>query len=226
MTATTTDDAADLDEEPRGLRRWLPAPPSPLQALALGVAACFLAGVVGWRIAQPDVPARGSVDVGALVDMRAHHEQAIVMAQIEMAQGDSPQVKLFADEILRFQSYEIGLMDQMLYDWGYEPEARDTAMAWMGHPTPTVSMGGMATDAELDALRGARGEEADAIFLDLMQEHHRGALGMATYAARNADDRHVRELMGRIAKVQRAEIGEMAATVERLGLDPTPLDRQ
>lgn len=188
------------------------------------MALCFLTGVIGWRLGQPNVPGRSSVDVGALVDMRAHHEQAIVMAQLEMANGQAPQAKLFADEILRFQAYELGLMDQILYNWGYTPEARDTAMEWMGHPTPTESMGGMATEDELDALRSARGEDADAIFLALMQAHHRGALGMATYAARNAGHDDVRDLMERIARVQRAEVAEMASTVQRLGLDPTPFD--
>ena len=41
------------------------------------VALCFLAGVVGWWINQPDDESFSDVDVGFLSDMETHHNGAI-----------------------------------------------------------------------------------------------------------------------------------------------------
>lgn len=52
-------------------------------------------------------------------------------------------------------------MDAVLQDWGYSRgSASPTAMAWMGHPTPADAMPGMASQADPDRLRAARGPEA------------------------------------------------------------------
>ena len=64
-----------------------------------------------WVEGRP--PGEASADVGFLRDMRTHHENAINLAQIELVSGGEPAVQVFAEEIIRFQSYEIGLMDRM-----------------------------------------------------------------------------------------------------------------
>ena len=74
---------------------------------------------------------------------------------------------------------------------GASPGAR---MAWMGpdagsHSTssashgngaqPTMGMPGMASEAELGALRHATGRDAEVLFLQLMIRHHEGGMLMA-----------------------------------------------
>lgn len=189
--------------------------------LVLLVAAfCFLAGAVGYFLAQDHPPAKASVDVGFSLDMIRHHEQAVQMALIELSKGESAVVRAFAQEIVIFQQWEIGRMDQLLSDWGYgrDPD-RDTAMGWMDMPVPIAAMPGMASDEQLDALRSAQGAEADALFLDLMAEHHRGGVHMAAYAADKASSGDVRDLAARMARNQSVEINEFIQTAERLGFD-------
>jgi uncharacterized protein (DUF305 family) len=200
-----------------------PQPPTGLTLVALVLALCFLAGAAGWYLRTDRPPGRDSVDVGFLYDMIAHHEQAIELSQIELFAGENRDAMQFAEEILRFQSYEIGLMDQMLEAWGHaREEAPTTAMAWMGHATPVAEMPGMASPTELDRLRDAEGTDTDAVFLALMADHHAGGVGMAEAAAAEASDGDVRALAERIARAQRFEIEELVAAAVRGGLDRTP----
>jgi uncharacterized protein (DUF305 family) len=90
-------------------------------------------------------------------------------------------------------------------------------MGWMGMPVPPAEMPGMATEQELELLRAARGRDADALFLQLMITHHRGAIHMASYAVDHADDADVRRLARRIVHNQQLEIEELQYTEGRLG---------
>lgn len=189
-------------------------------AVALVVALCFLAWALGWNLGRGRPPARDSADVGFLYDMVAHHTQAVEMARVELLEGEEPSVKVFAEEILRFQSYEIGVMDRMLDEWGYDLEnPPETAMGWMGHATTAETMPGMATGEELEALREG---QTDAIFLALMADHHAGGVAMAEAGIREVDDAEVRALAERIARSQRFEIRELLAAAASAGLDRSP----
>ena len=155
----------------------------------LGLALAFLGFAVGVFATRDDPPAADSVDVGFLQDMSTHHDQGIGVARLAAAYGEDPTVRSYAREIIAAQSYELGLMSQMLADWGYSRDERsDEAMGWMGMPVPVDQMPGLLTEEQLDQVEAARGAELDALFLDLMAEHHRGGLHMAAEAARNADD--------------------------------------
>jgi uncharacterized protein (DUF305 family) len=197
--------------------------PTTAQLLALVVAVAFVSGVVGWRLAQPVHPSKGSADVGFLYDMIDHHTQAIAMASIELADGTSTDVKSFADEIHRFQSYEIGLMERLLAEQGYTRyEAPTEAMAWMGHHgMARDEMPGLASEAEMKGLRAA-GDDTDAWFIALMIDHHAGGADMADAAAHAAKNDVVRALAERMAKVQRQEIDELVSAAERAHLTIPP----
>jgi uncharacterized protein (DUF305 family) len=201
--------------------------PSRQQWVVMAAAVAFLAGAVGFMLGaaqgEPDRPARNSVDVGFLLDMRNHHEQAIQMSLYELRHGENLTVKGFASDIHYFQAYEIGLMERQLSLWGIDPQDRPaTAMQWMGHPTKVNAMPGMATKTEFDALGDARGADEDALFVRLMQDHHRGGITMAEYAVAHAKTKFVRDLAGRMARVQTVEIQEMDGALKRDGLNPNP----
>lgn len=200
---------------------------SSVQRIALAVAFAFLAGSLGYaigsRTGDADVPAAGSADVGFLWDMIAHHEQAIVMAQYQIADGAEQRVTKFAREIVQSQSYEIGLMEAYLARWGqarYRGEG-EPAMGWMGHSMATEEMPGMASEEELDRLAGLDGRDLDALFIQLMKEHHEGGVEMAEAGAADVADPAVRALASRIARYQAVEIQEMEMTRVDLGL-PVP----
>jgi uncharacterized protein (DUF305 family) len=204
----------------------VPAPEPPrwtrvVPAVVAVVALCALSGAIGFVVGSGRPPGRGSVDVGFLLDMSVHHEQGTALANLELINGGSEDVQVYAREALRDQSYEIGLMQFQLGEWGYtREEAGPRGMAWMGMDVPLPEMPGMATEPELDLLRAARGRDADALFLGLMEAHHRGAIHMASHAAEHADDADVRRLAARIEHNQRLEIEELQAAGARTGLTP------
>ena len=77
------------------------------------------------------------------------------------------------------------------------------------------NMGGMASEAELELLRTLSSPEFDGLFLELMIEHHEGALDMVRMI-RNSGNDEVRALAEEITRVQREEIAEMRDLLERL----------
>ena len=186
------EDTADDDDELVVLPWWH----NPVNLIALAVGLILVMGALGWVLgnnhAQPDP---NSTDIGFLQDMHWHHDQATEIALTYLsANGTDPALRQEAQEILVGQNQEIGLMIQMLRDFG-EPDTNetDTGMAWMGDPTPLDSMPGMATEAQLDQLAAANGAAADALFVQLMVAHHQGGIHMADYAILHANESTVRD---------------------------------
>jgi uncharacterized protein (DUF305 family) len=218
-TEDAPSDATDPGAEPNaaGPSRWTRIVPAVVAVVAL----CALSGVVGFIVGSGSPPGRDSVDVGFLLDMSVHHEQGTQLANLDLINGVTEDVQVYAREVLRDQSYEIGLMQFQLGEWGFaREEAGPQAMGWMGMPVPLTEMPGMATEQQLDLVRAARGRDADALFLRLMEDHHEGAIHMAAYAAEHADDEDVRRLAARIEHNQRLEIEELRNAGARTGLTP------
>ena len=191
----------------------------------LGAALLFFGFAVATFVGRDRPPAAGSVDVGFYQDMISHHDQALRMASLELTNGSDPVVRGFAQEVITFQSYELGVMERTLAEWGYSRADRsDIAMAWMGMPSPVDRMPGMATEDQIDQLADTEGSATDAMFLDLMAKHHAGGLHMSEIAGREARFDHVRELADRMTRNQSIEINEYAMTAEREGL-PVEIQR-
>ena len=214
---TTTDDALDLPF-------WGISWP---KAIMLVLAVAFLAGAAGHWIGHSGPPGSDSVDAGFYQDMIHHHNQAISMALYEQANGSDPVVVGYTNEILRRQSYEIGVMSTKLGEWGYTTAPGDTAMAWMGMPVPLDQMPGLATKEQMQQLRDAKGADADKLFLELMTAHHRGGVHMAEYAYKHATNDSTRDLAQLMAYVQATEINEFRDTAQRnnipVTIDPQPV---
>ncbi len=225
---------AEADDDPDGVeqatRPWYASflPRSLAQGIVGIAALAFLAGAVGYTIGvrtspEAGTPGEDSVEVGFLRDMSAHHEQAVELSMTMLDKNADPAIEVFAREILRAQAYEIGLMRMRLGAWGYDPASpRGEAMEWMGMRVPVDSMPGMADDDELRLFREAEGAEADALFVALMTDHHRGGVAMASAAAAAADDSWVADTAAAMAAIQTSEIFEMEAARERAGLPADP----
>lgn len=209
----------EFDDDEGLLPAW---PTFPLWKVVVLVAAfSFLAGAFGYWLAKPGPPGEGSVDAGFYKDMIYHHNQAIEMSLYEQANGSDAVVVGFATEIIRRQSYEIGVMSVRLNQWGYTTAPDDTAMAWMQMGVPLDTMPGLATADQMKQLRGAKGADADALFLQLMSNHHRGGVHMATYAYEHADYGSTRETAQLMAYVQATEINEFRTTAQQRGINVT-----
>jgi uncharacterized protein (DUF305 family) len=197
------------------------AVPSRPQLVALAAALLFLAGCVGYVAGSRTDDAGGDAEVGFLLDMIAHHEQAIEMSRTALA-GSMPEgVESFAIEVVADQQYEVGKMETLLEEWGH-PRQRDDderTMGWMGEPVPLERMPGLASDGDLDRLGAARGDDAGALWLALMSNHHRGGVHMAEAAIARVEDRRVRALAERMARIQAVEVNEYESARRRLGLE-------
>jgi uncharacterized protein (DUF305 family) len=211
-------------------RRWWSAfmPQTRAQSIVGAAAVLFLMGAVGYVIGTRDAgsadPSRTSTDVGFLYDMSAHHQQAVQLAVIEVTNGQDPEARAWALEVLRSQAYEIGLMEMRLGVWGHDPaDPPTTAMAWMGMTATAATMPGMASDDELDAIREAQGDEVDALFYALMIDHHAGGVVMANHAAGNADTDWVANTAAAMARIQSDEILAMAHARDAAGLPADPV---
>lgn len=201
--------------------RWW-QPPTAGVAVAAVLVVALVAGCVGWVLGERSGRRPASaVDIGFLRDMSDHHDQAIEMASVTVANASTGEVRSFAREVLIYQRYEMGVMASWLVEAGRDSGDLDRmAMGWMGSEqmaVPVESMPGMATEEELRALRDAEGPEVDKLFLRLMRDHHLGGIHMAQYAAEHAEAADVQDFARRVAEVQQVEANEYAAAYEKLG---------
>lgn len=128
-----------------------------------------------------------------LTKMIPHHQEAIDSARLVLAKSDRPEVKRFAEDIIRVQTAEIEQMQQWLEEW--YPE-RDI----------TVTASPMMRD-----LNNLRGNALDQAFLEDMIMHHMGAVMMSRMLLNRNLVQHepVRPFAQQIATSQRQEIGQM-----------------
>ncbi|MFF4082806.1 DUF305 domain-containing protein [Streptomyces sp. NPDC001777] len=132
--------------------------------------------------------------------MIQHHAQALEMTGLVPARAESAAVKRLAERIAAGQKPEIGAMEGWLTHHG--GKKRETA-----HDHAT--MPGMATPAQLERLRGAKGSAFDELFLKLMITHHQGAVTMATEALSEGNDVQIEEMAGDVIAQQTVEINRM-----------------
>jgi hypothetical protein len=129
---------------------------------------------------QSDSAAGGfsSDDIMFAQMMIPHHEQAIEMSTLAETRAENPEVKALAAKIKAAQAPEIEIMKGWLTKAG--------ASTHMGH---TMGMDGMLSEAEMQALRNATGQEFDRLFLEGMIAHHEGAVEMTSMVtgSKNAD---------------------------------------
>lgn len=135
--------------------------------------------------------------------MIPHHEQAIVMSDLALANNAGPEVSALAVSIQASQGPEIEQMREILGRYGVEAV----------HDHGDHDMAGMLTNAQLDELGRSSGPAFDELFLEGMIEHHKGAIVMAQDVLSASDDVEVRALAEQIIREQEREILEMEALI-------------
>lgn len=149
--------------------------------------------------------AHNDADIAFVQGMIPHHSQAVDMAKQAQTQAESPQVKALAARIEQAQGPEIAQMRGFLAAWG-APESG--GMPGMGQGQ-MGGMSGMMTDAQMQQLGQARGAAFDKMFLQMMIEHHTGAIEMARAELTNGQNPEAKQLAQKIIDAQQAEITEM-----------------
>ncbi|MFJ8145889.1 DUF305 domain-containing protein [Streptomyces sp. NPDC096048] len=148
--------------------------------------------------ADDDSP--NSADVSYARMMIQHHAQALEMTELVPKQAESGQVKKLAERISAAQGPEITAMKGWLKNHG-EKESGG------GHDH--AAMPGMATEAQLEKLRAAKGKAFDQLFLKLMITHHEGAITMATDVKSQGNNVRVEEMADDVVAQQTSEISRM-----------------
>ncbi|WP_019070841.1 DUF305 domain-containing protein [Streptomyces hokutonensis] len=146
-----------------------------------------------------------AADVSFSKEMIQHHRQAVEMAGLAADRASSAQVKSLATKIKGAQDPEIKTMSGWLTSWG-EKVPQD--MTGMGHDMSS-SASGMMTEADMGKLEKASGTMFDSMFLNMMVEHHEGAVTMAKTEKADGSYRPATELAADVITAQSAEITQM-----------------
>lgn len=136
--------------------------------------------------------------------MIVHHEGAIDMADLAIENAAAEQVRTLAEGISAAQGPEIEEMTSWLQAWG-----EDTAPEHGGMQMDGMEMDGMSQEEAMTELGSLSGAEFDQRFLELMIEHHLGAVEMAEAELENGENPQALELAEQIIEDQQAEISEM-----------------
>ncbi|NNG37047.1 DUF305 domain-containing protein [Nakamurella aerolata] len=151
-------------------------------------------------------------DVMFVTMMIPHHQGAIEMADLALAQAESPEIKKLAGEIKAAQDPEIRQMQGWLQQWGVPASSSSAPMSGMNHagmaPGSMGEMAGMGS-ADMAKLKAAKGTEFDRLFLTQMIAHHKGAIDMSNAVLANGSDPQVKALARNIASAQQTEITTM-----------------
>jgi len=187
-----------------------------------------------------------AADVRFMQDMIPHHQQALEMAALVGARTNAPALIEAAGRIEASQRDEIAFMQQWLAARGEsapDPQARPAMHAAHGNASLDThsshdahgsndnapdgmaphGMVGMASPEQMAALAQAEGSDFDRQFLQLMINHHAGALTMVEELLKqsgSAYDPTLLEFVNDIGNDQAAEIERMSTLLATVSTDP------
>ncbi|GII32703.1 DUF305 domain-containing protein [Planotetraspora mira] len=146
-------------------------------------------------------PAANAADVLFMQDMVVHHRQALDMSDLAPTRAASDGVKRMAARINDTQGPEISAMTRWLEQQGQRLPDH--------HQLQHQDMPGMATPEQMDSLRKAIGTDFDRLFVQLMIDHHMGAITMAADEMEKGSHVMVQELAQDISVTQTAEVNRL-----------------
>lgn len=144
-------------------------------------------------------------DIGFAQLMIPHHEQAVQMADAALRQASSPQVRDLAAQVKAAQDPQVAVMRSWLMAWD-APESMDDMP---GHDMSGMTGHGMMSDQQMAGLHAASGDAFDRMWLEMMLEHHQGAVAMASTVLAQTDNPAVSELAEAVMSGQNQEIATM-----------------
>lgn len=154
------------------------------------------------------------------IDMMVpHHQSAIGMAQIELQQGENPELKAMAESMIQSQQAEIDQLRQWRQQWYGSSETPPMTqmpmlpgMSQMEHPGEMMTMD---MTPEIERVRNAP-KPIDATFIEAMMKHHQMAIEAATMAEQQATRQEIKDTARNIIEEQQDEISELSRISEEL----------
>jgi uncharacterized protein (DUF305 family) len=159
-----------------------------------------------------------AADVRFMRGMITHHAQALDMTALVGERTSRDTMRLLSQRIELSQDDEIAMMQSWLRDHGLEVPDLGTH-----HAHDAELMPGMATPEQMEALAELEGADFDAMFLERMIAHHRGALTMVENLLEqpgSAQDSVLYDFTADITADQSAEIGRMNNMLAGFSPDP------
>lgn len=170
---------------------------------------------------RPTLPPTSAADVQFMQHMITHHAQAVEMTALINSHTENKDVRSLGARISRSQSDEIAFMKRWLTARGQELAAP------MMHNMPGMDMShhemlmpGMLTAKQMDALKNAKGQEFDQLFLTGMIQHHNGALTMVKDLFDSAGSGQDAELFNFVTDVDTGQRAEIKIMQTMLGEKP------
>lgn len=157
-------------------------------------------------------------DVAFATDMIQHHAQALSMVDLTVDRTLDPEVQQLADDIREAQGPEIETMSDWLQEWNEEiPDTmRDHSnaghdMEGMGDSMDGLDsdMPGMMSGDDFDELENAPDSDFQTMWLEMMIEHHEGAVEMAQDQQNDGQYKPAVDLAGNVVDSQTGEIDTM-----------------
>lgn len=173
--------------------------------VALGLALSLALSACGSNAEDPN-----EADVAFATEMLQHHSQAIEMVDLTEGRPLDPEVAQLARQIKAAQAPEIETMTTWLTEWDEPVPDLSGGMAGMQMDSQTdAGMPGMMTGEEMTALENAPDSEFQQQWLEMMIEHHTGAVEMAATEEAEGQYQPAVDLAVEIQKSQSAEIETM-----------------
>lgn len=154
-------------------------------------------------------------DVAFVSGMIPHHQQAVEMADMILDAEPRAEITTLAEQIRAEQQPEIDLLEGMLDDFGVEA---DSSGGHGGHGGggDMPMHAGMMTEQQMEQFDQAQGVDAERMFLQMMIEHHRGAIEAADTELADGVHEPARDLGEAIKTSQAAEIEQMNQLLAQL----------
>ncbi|MDR7253371.1 uncharacterized protein (DUF305 family) [Nocardioides sp. BE266] len=185
-------------------------------AFALTAAACGNDDADTATTSEVSTTEHNDADVEFASNMLQHHAQALSMVDLTIERPLDPEVQQLAEQIREAQAPEIETFTDWLTDWDEEvPETmRDHVnsghdMDDMGGSMDDENMPGMMTSDDMSALEDASDAEFQTMWLEMMVEHHEGAIEMAKTEQNDGQYKDAVDLAGNIVESQTAEVETM-----------------
>jgi uncharacterized protein (DUF305 family) len=124
------------------------------------------------------LPPTSPADVQFMQGMIMHHAQAVEMTDLLESHSQNKDLRLLGARISHSQSEEIRFMKRWLEARSEPISLAMPEMSGMDMSSHPMLMPGMLTPKQMEALRKAKGEDFDHLFLTGMIQHHNGALIM------------------------------------------------
>ena len=158
-------------------------------------------------------------DIAFATDMIPHHAQALVMVDLVRGRDVDTAVTELADQVSAAQTPEIETMADWLEEWGEPVPATQRDHAHGDGDVGGMDMGdempGMMSNDELDELEHAPDAEFQDLWLQMMIEHHQGAIDMAETEVADGEYADAVAMAADIRDGQQAEIDQMEELLDQ-----------